>query len=270
MIHKGHSIRDLLCLRGWRHRLVCPRLYELGQFHWANANFTAKAPCEVGLEGSVEVLQREGGSKWNSRQREQPVQTVWKEAEDWKALGQAGQPGVAPPVAFVGRKSMETRGNEVGKQVQAPCKGPHVSARGAGLRPWGYGSHGEFLSGREARPTESCLLGTGHTMEGKSVLLGGFTRDFWSFWQLRRDPRSPRAASQSWLGLTIPSPGIGAFFWGRGPGRLLWWKLGGWGRHFQLRWLHLTRCDLQGCCAGSRGKPIFSDHTGNFDGISEY
>lgn len=63
------------------------------------------------------MLQREGGSKWNSRQREQPVQIVWKEVEDWEALGQAGQPGVAPPVAFVGRESMETRGNEVGKQV---------------------------------------------------------------------------------------------------------------------------------------------------------
>ena len=77
------------------------------------------------------------------------------------------------------------------------------------------GSHGTFLRRREAGPIGGRWLGMGQPMEGKLVLPGACAPDFLSFClkqETRRGPRSPLPAFQSWLGLTIPSPGIWALF----------------------------------------------------------
>ena len=56
--------------------------------------FPEKAPFVVDLEGCAGVLQREGGSKGPSRQREQHVQRVWRLKAE-RRLGKTGQSGVA-------------------------------------------------------------------------------------------------------------------------------------------------------------------------------
>lgn len=63
----------------------------------------------------------------------------------------------------------------------------------------------------------------------------------------------------------FPGPGSWSTILGRGAREATWWKLGGWGKNSSLCWLHLTGYDLRGCCLGSRGKPIFSHHIGDFE-----
>lgn len=96
------------------------------------------------------------------------------EVEDWKALGKGGQSGVAQVRALWVDRAWRLEEMRWKSRCRPTRKGLTRRHEDSDCDWQEVGSHGKFLSRREAGPIESWLLGTGQTMEGKSVPLGGY------------------------------------------------------------------------------------------------
>ena len=93
--------------------------------------------------------------------------------EDWKALGKAGKScGAQVRTLWVDRA---WRLEEMRSKSRIRPTGQGLTCQHEDLDcGWqAVGGHGKFLSRREAGPIESQLLGTGQTIERKSVSPGG-------------------------------------------------------------------------------------------------